>query len=90
MKNCVPQVFKWFVTHLFRGILASLIDETQGLFFLSKRVSRNTFFETLYKFRNLEKKDEKKKPKVANGDPLQTRQYKHQLMWRKQEPEWHL
>ena len=36
MTNCVPQVFKWFVTHLFRGILASLIDETQGLFFLSK------------------------------------------------------
>jgi len=39
MINCVPQVFKWFVTHLFKAILASLINETQGLFFLLKRLS---------------------------------------------------
>ena len=53
MKNCVPQVFKWFVTHLFKGILASLINETQGPFFVSQRVSKNAFLETLCGLKNL-------------------------------------
>ena len=48
MTNCVPQVFKWFVTHLSRGILASLIDETQGLFFLFQKEFPKMYFWKLF------------------------------------------
>ena len=83
MTNCVPQVFKWFVTHLSRGILASLIDETQGLFFFFKKSFQKYIFgNSLKKKKPLSKKKKikKKEPKVLNGDLLQIRQYKHLLM----------
>ena len=83
MTNCVPQVFKWFVTHLSRGILASLIDETQGLFFFFKKSFQKCIFgNSLKKKKPLSKKKKikKKEPKVLNGDLLQIRQYKHLLM----------
>ena len=76
MTNCVPQVFKWFVTHLSRGILASLIDETQGLFFFFQKDFPKMYFWKLFE----KKKIKKKEPKVLNGDLLQIRQYKHLLM----------
>ena len=82
MINRVPQVFKWFVTHLFRGILASLIDETQGLFFFFQKDVPKMFFWKL--FEKLKTSffffTKKKEVKVPNGDLLQIRQYKHLLM----------
>jgi hypothetical protein len=83
MTNCVPQVFKWFVTHLSRGILASLIDETQGLFFLFQKEFPKIHFWKLFEKEKTslkKKKIKKKEPKVLNGDLLQIRQYKHLLM----------
>jgi hypothetical protein len=63
MTNGVPQVFKWFVTHLSRGILASLIDETQGLFFLFQKEFPKMYFWKLFEKEktSLKKKRLKKK-----------------------------